>query len=269
MKYTSSLKRTALDALRGNWWIAILTGFVAGLLGGGIISGDTSIATDLLENVQDLLQEGRNLPHADPPFYTLLVGMAGIASVYEIVKFVIGGVIRLGYANFNLKLLDKKPFAFTDLFSYFPYFRTGFIMNLLVQLYTLLWSLLFIIPGIIKSFSYAMTPYVLAENPTMSARDAITRSCDMMEGNRLSLFYLHVSFIGWDLLCFAPMGIWLTVMPLLNVSGDNYFALFGVLPCLLATLAICSAVVPYKEAAHAAFYRNVSAAYAAVEGRHA
>jgi len=95
-------------------------------------------------------------------------------------------------------------------------------------IYVLLWSLLFVIPGIIASFSYAMTDYILAENPEMSASEAISRSKEMMEGNRFRLFCLEFSFIGWSILCAFTLGIgnlWLT---------------------------------PYRQAATAAFYREVS-----------
>ena len=102
------------------------------------------------------------------------------------------------------------------------------ITRLLRALYTFLWSLLFIIPGIVAGFSYAMTDYILAENPELTADEAITQSKTMMYGNRFRLFCLQFSFIGWDILATLAFGIghlWLT---------------------------------PYKQAAYAAFYREVS-----------
>ena len=100
--------------------------------------------------------------------------------------------------------------------------------QLLQTLYVVLWSLLFIIPGIIASYSYAMTSFILAENPEMDANEAIGRSKEMMYGNRWRLFCLHFSFIGWDILATLTLGI-----------GNLW-------------------LVPYKQAASAAFYREVS-----------
>ena len=92
----------------------------------------------------------------------------------------------------------------------------------------LLWSLLLIIPGIIAGYSYAMTGYILAENPELTASEAIARSKEMMAGNRFRLFCLHFSFIGWEILCTLTLGI-----------GNLWLR-------------------PYKQAAEAAFYREIS-----------
>ena len=86
-------------------------------------------------------------------------------------------------------------------------------MQLLVSIYTFLWTLLFIIPGFIAAFSYAMTPYILEENPYMPINDAIRQSKEMMRGNKWRLFCLEISFIGWAILCLLTCGIgflWLT-----------------------------------------------------------
>ena len=75
------------------------------------------------------------------------------------------------------------------------------------MLYTFLWSLLFIIPGIVKSYSYAMTPYILLDRPELSATDAIKESEKMMNGHKMELFILDLSFIGWILLSMLTCGI--------------------------------------------------------------
>ena len=79
--------------------------------------------------------------------------------------------------------------------------------SFLQTLYVLLWTLLLIIPGIVAGYSYAMTPYILAENPDLTASEAISRSKEMMEGNRMDLFVLELTFIGWELLCILTLGI--------------------------------------------------------------
>ncbi len=78
---------------------------------------------------------------------------------------------------------------------------------LLYSLYLVLWSMLFIIPGIIKSFSYAMTPYILAKYPNVPAQEAITLSRRIMNGNKWKFFVVGLSFIGWVLLGVITLGI--------------------------------------------------------------
>ena len=74
-------------------------------------------------------------------------------------------------------------------------------------LYTFLWSLLFIIPGIIKAYEYRLIPYLLAENPNMDMQEAFERSRTMMDGNKYDAFILDISFIGWIILSEVTRGI--------------------------------------------------------------
>ena len=82
----------------------------------------------------------------------------------------------------------------------------GWLLPEILQgLYVALWSLLLVIPGIVKSYSYAMAPYIMAEHPALTANEAITESRRIMDGNKWRLFCLDFSFIGWELLCVLPM----------------------------------------------------------------
>ena len=134
----------------------------------------------------------------------------------------------MGYARFNMDLIDRTEAKIETLFTYFNSRKTTAATKFLKTVYVLLWSLLFIIPGIIASYSYAMTGYILADHPELTASEAIERSKEMMSGNRFRLFCLHLSFIGWAILCAFTMGI-----------GNLWLN-------------------PYKQAATAAFYREIS-----------
>lgn len=101
--------------------------------------------------------------------------------------------------------------------------------SLLVMLYTILWSLLLIIPGIIKSYAYAMTPYIMNDRPDLDADDCIHESRMMMKGYKWKLFCLDLSFIGWAILCVFTLGI-----------GNLWLH-------------------PYVEASHAKFYEELRA----------
>ena len=237
MKYAADFRRIAREALSGKWMIAVLVGLVAMLLGGASSGGpevklniDASGANASFEFAgQTIFSTGGGL---DSEIGAFLVGSAIYitlaAIVMAVVYFVLGSIISVGYARFNLDLVDRGETGFETLFGYFSYWKTTAIARLLQSVYILLWSLLFIIPGIIATYSYAMTEFILAENPDLTASEAIARSKEMMSGNRWRLFCLHFSFIGWDILSALTLGI-----------GNLWLR-------------------PYKQAANAAFYREIT-----------
>ena len=93
-----------------------------------------------------------------------------------------------------------------------------------MNVFIFLWSLLLIIPGIIKSYSYAMTPYILVDKPELSANEAIEESMRLMSGHKFDLFYLQLSFIGWFILALLTAGIgflWLT--PYYNSTVASFY----------------------------------------------
>lgn len=100
-----------------------------------------------------------------------------------------------------------------DAFCGFDDFWAGFKVIFLTGFFTFLWSLLFIIPGIVKGYSYSMAAYILAENPGKPALECIKESKEMTNGHKMDLFVLSLSFIGWFLLVaitFGIAGIWVT-----------------------------------------------------------
>jgi len=111
-----------------------------------------------------------------------------------------------------------------DTFKGFSNFESAFKVNILVTLFTMLWSLLLIIPGVVKSYSYSMAMYILADNPGMGAKDAINLSKKMTEGHKMELFVLDLSFIGWILLSAITLGIGLIwVVPYINATRANVY----------------------------------------------
>lgn len=111
-----------------------------------------------------------------------------------------------------------------DAFSGFDDFWAAFKVIFLTGLFTYLWSLLFIIPGIVKGISYSMAPYILAENKGKAALECINESKAMTEGHKMELFVLALSFIGWGLLVgitFGIAGIW--VFPYAQATMVNAY----------------------------------------------
>ena len=257
MKYAADFRMIARDALRGRWPVAILTGFVASLIGAGIATGGGSSSSSSNNSTRSVIRDFQATEFW-AQFRTLIIIAIVVLVIWLIITIVIGGAGKLGYAIFNLKLVDNSDAEFKDLFSQFHRLGDGFYMNFLTALYTILWTLLFIIPGIIKTYSYAMTPYILAENPGMTATDAITESRRIMDGNKFRLFCLSISFIGWCLLCAAPMLIALIFIARFAVNTHNLAVFLWLIPASVPTLIGSLFLNPYMEASWAAFYRDVS-----------
>lgn len=104
------------------------------------------------------------------------------------------------------------------------YFGKSIILFLLVAIFTCLWSLLFVIPGIIMAFAYSMSWFILAENPNMTAREAIRESKEIMNGHKMDFFVLSLSFIPWILLVYVTLGIAsIYVMPYMQLTITNFY----------------------------------------------
>ena len=226
MLKAADFRQIAREALRGNWLVAVGTGIIASLLGGCIMSsgaGNSRASADE-QSVQQAVQS----IEADPTLTTFLVSalvMVGIiALVYAVVTLVIGGAVSMGYAKYNLNLINRSNPKVDDLFSQMKRFKEGFVMQLFSFLFTFLWMLLFIVPGIIASYSYAMAPYILMENPGMTGRQAIAASKELMRGNKWRLFCLSYSFFGWHLLCGLTFGIgYLFLRPYIEAAGAAFY----------------------------------------------
>lgn len=255
MKLAADFREIARNVLRGKWPVAILTGFLASVMGACIISnGGGTSGNNNNNSSQHTLSDNLNLAQ----WRTTLQVILGVLILWIIATLIVSGAGKLGYAIFNLNLVDGKEARVSDLFSQFHRLGEGFVMNLLMALYTLLWSLLFVIPGIIKTYSYAMTPYIMAEHPALTADEAITESRRIMDGNKMRLFCLCFSFIGWGLLCTLPtIALMAIVFGRLRATGDLSL-LFWLIPCGIPSFVGSLFLVPYQQAAFAAFYRDVA-----------
>ena len=154
--------------------------------------------------------------------YGLLIGVAGGTLIGIIL---LGGPLSVGMMNFHKKAAHKENEEVTDMFSGFNNFENSVVGYLLTCLFIFLWSLLFIIPGIIMSFAYAMVPYLLNKDHNLKGSDALKLSKQMMKGHKWQLFVLGLSFIGWillDALTFGILGI-LYVAPYQAQSFYNFY----------------------------------------------
>ena len=158
----SELRLKARESLKGNYWYAVLVALIAAIFGALMVNGG-SYSLDIEERATELFG---TLPRM---IRIYLVIAASAAGAVNLVAFILGGVVQIGYAQYLLKQQDREVNSVKDLFSQFDRFGQGFLQAFLRGLYTFLWSLLFVIPGIVKSFGYAMTPFLMAEDPNLTA----------------------------------------------------------------------------------------------------
>ena len=255
MKRAVDFRNEAREALRGKWGMATITAFIAYLFGAGIVSSESSFSIDT-ESLSEAFKE-MDMKQVWSIIEPIVSIFAIALIIFAIVCIVISGSIKLGYALFNIKLINKEDAKVSDLFSQKHRIGAGFVMNFLTSLYTCLWALLFIIPGIVKIFSYAMTPYILSEDPSMTANEAITESKEIMDGNKWRLFCLWFSFIGWDILCGLPSGFLAGIIMVSAAFSGNVAALIWIFPAMIPSAIAMYFVAAYKEAATAAFYNDI------------
>lgn len=266
MRASAEYRAEARNMLRGKWRIAIMAGFVAALFGWR--SPNTFDAISYLsrnvsvEDVQDFFRYG-----AWRQMGPTIVTAFGFLLLWRLAALVVGGMVYLGYARFNLRLSDRMDAKVNDLFSQLARFKQGFLMKLLLEAYLFLWTLLLILPGIIMGYAYAMTPYILCEHPEMTANEAIRTSKRMMDGKKWNLLCLHFSFIGWGLLCDAP--VWIASFLFskqYRLSQMGIAELLTAYTWLVPLLCLLGAgnlvLMPYRESADAAFYQDLKRAQA-------
>lgn len=159
--------------------------------------------------------------------YALILGACGALSLIYIGGFAalfLTGAFALGLAIMALAAARKQEVRAAQLFDGFKNYGSSLALYLLIAIFTALWTLLFIIPGIVKAYSYSMSWYILADTPQMGANAARKRSMELMRGNKWRLFCLHCSFIGWLLLCILTLGILtLWIAPYLQTAQAEFY----------------------------------------------
>lgn len=206
MKSNQYYKNEALSALRGNWANALVATIIL-------------VAVTLFFSSNDAINS----------YYQRIVINPFIGYSLSFVSLFVLLPLAVGYSNSMRVLLETGDNrlannSFSLGFGNWLHVVWGMILS---TIYIFLWTLLLIIPGIIKSYSYALTPYILVEHPEMSANEAIEESMRLMDGHKFDLFYLQLSFIGWAILSILSLGL-------------GFFWL-----------------IPYQMTAQAAFYRDI------------
>ena len=222
------LKERAKEALKRNYWKIVLVSLIGMLIGGGLgssgISGGGSDIRDMAsDNVKehftehendDVDWEGAEAVLDDIQMDIRPQDIVAVAFTVIVVLIVAAIVLAIGIAldvlllnpvhvginRFMVKSLDDTARIAEVGYTFDHNYKNGVKVMFFKDLYVVLWSLLFIVPGIYKAYQYRMVPYILGENPDMTYQEVLQRSKDMMDGQKWDAFVLDLSFILWHML---------------------------------------------------------------------
>ena len=157
-------------------------------------------------------------------FVCLLITSVLSGLILGLTTLIVGPPLTLGLTMIFLGLTRDESPEINTLFSGFSYMGPAILLNIMIAVFTCLWSLLFVIPGIIKAISYSMAYFVLADNPELSAKEALDESKRITSGHIGDLFVLYLSFIPWVLLGAITYGLALIyVVPYMQTTMANYY----------------------------------------------
>lgn len=246
---SSNLRALGRNALAGKWKIAIVTAIVYVLclevppvilnslfginIGELYISNNTyNIGVDTYSSVYNSL-----------PTYSPLSGLYIL---------LVTGPLSLGITLFFLAMFRKQTVVVSDIFLGFEKFGKTIGLMVFQSVFIFLWSLLFIIPGIIAAIRYSQAYFILADNPEKSIRECMNESKMMMQGNKAKYFCMSISFIGWIILASIPQSIIVAVADTLSVTG--------VLGALISIIAgfFMAPVTAYLYSTMSGFYEILS-----------
>lgn len=195
----AELKDRAKAALSQDYWKLVLVGIIASVIGSGHSSSvDYNVSEEASPDILSAIATA--LP--------MIFGAALIAIIigFAVSAFVVNP-IEVGTKRFFLKSLTEGAEIKEVLYAFDHGYKNVVKVLFMRDIKIFLWSLLFIIPGIVKAYEYRMIPYLLAENPELTEEEAFRLSRQMMHEQKLEAFVLDWSFFGWDLLSGLTIGL--------------------------------------------------------------
>lgn len=195
------LKSKGKQAFQRNYWSAVAVALVMAIVEAVYTAKGINSARGYVEGNASFS------PHSI--FWLLIAGFAAVTGIgILILGIFVGNVLLVGGCHFFV--LNQRGIPTSAMLGHG--FRSGNYGNVVLimflkDLFTRLWLLLFVIPGIIKYYEYLMIPYILGENPGMRRKEAFLISKKMMMGHKWDVFVLELSFIGWKILSMATFGV--------------------------------------------------------------
>ena len=214
-----AIKSLAKEKIKGNKWnliwpllvISIISSILTNLLGGGNL---VTINADSIKSLQNMSYEAiMNAAVVNPR-----------AEAINTVVSIVVGIITAGYVNYVLTFVRNGSASIDDIMDTIKKKWLQILLaNILVGIIVFAFSLLLVIPGIVRAIAYAMVTYIIVDSD-LEAKDALKKSREMMNGYKWDYFVFNLSFIGWFLLVpftFGIILIWL--IPYMNVAEALYY----------------------------------------------
>ncbi len=210
------LKEDSKTLLRLNYWPFVLVAFIHAIVSGSIAGRSSSV--NVTRDWQDLYGDGYygydeySFLEEAVSFLLPFLGLAmitalGMWMVMILLNIFLLNPLEVGCKRYMTMAREVKPQYNEMIFAFKNYYGNVVKTMFLRNLYTALWTLLFIVPGIVKSYEYRMIPYLMAEYPDMAPYEAFRISKEMMMGNKWETFVLDLSFFGWNLLSSLTLGL--------------------------------------------------------------
>lgn len=194
----AKLKDNAKIVLKKSYFQALVVSIMLSILSGGTgASAAYRIGSEDWENVAGQL--GPNIASA---ILIALIGIISIAAIFKtIFSIMVAAPFTVGAQRYFLESTQFRFSMSNVIYGFSCGHYTNVILTMLLKnIYQFLWSLLFFFPGVVKGYAYSMVPFILAENPAISPKQAIDISCRMTRGHKWNMFVLDLSFFGWYLL---------------------------------------------------------------------
>lgn len=159
----------------------------------------------------------------------LIIAIIGVGSSFVPIigwfaTIIIMPAFNISLCMIFLNLTKGNDISVGDIFKGFNITGKAVWLSIMTNFFIFLWSLLLVVPGIIKSLSYSMAPFILADNPELTAREALSESIEIMYGHKFDLFVLLLSFLGWMLLSAITFGIaYIYVIPYMSATVTNFY----------------------------------------------
>ena len=242
----AEIKERGKANFKANYWKSVLCAFILSLLVGGMVGTISSNSRKITEENQQQFEQHEQDDSGQVSISSQAAGPGVLAAIGLIAVAIVTVIVIILAVSFLLKILVFNPlqvgcYAFfrenaetadagLDLLKAgFDNYGHSLATMLLRDVFLVLWSMLFVIPGIVKAYSYRMVPFIIRDNPELTSTEAITMSRDIMRGHKWETFIFDLSFLGWGLLG-------LLTFNLVNIFWTN----------------------PYKENANAVLYLELS-----------
>lgn len=203
------LKTRAKAALKLNYWQAVIVAVINMLfVAGGIQSFRQAIQSPENQKELDALMASLGLEELMMLAAIVFGALAVSGIISTLISIFVKNPLEVGVDHFFVMCTDEETVSVKEVLYGFKNDYGNIVKCMFLRgLFTILWTMLFIIPGIIKAFAWILVPYILAENPDMNAKEAMALSAEMMKGNKWKFFVLSLSFIGWHILAAITFGI--------------------------------------------------------------